>query len=117
MNFKFNQTKKAELKKLISLIVEMYDPDRIVLFGSQARGDWNQESDFDIFVVDCNIKRPMGEVNSAAYRANIELQFDCLKTTSADMLKFKNSTNHVLAHAQREGVDIYNKKENITIEY
>lgn len=116
MTFKFNPAKKDELKKLISLIVEMYDPAQILLFGSQARGTWTEDSDFDILVIDGTIKRSIGEVNSQAARNRIDLYFDALKTTTEDMIKFKNSVNHVLAKAQREGVVLYDKKNKITVE-
>lgn len=115
MTYKFDQSKKEQLKRLVDLIVEMYAPERIVLFGSQARGDWKPESDFDIFVVDAQIKRPMGEIHSAAAKTGIRLLYDALKTSSADIEKFKDSTNHVLSKMSSEGVDLYNKQENTKI--
>ena len=46
--------KEKELKKLkivTQRIVENYDPEKIILFGSYAWGKPNKDSDFDIFVV------------------------------------------------------------------
>jgi len=39
------------LKQLVDTIVREVDPDRIILFGSRARGDNEQQSDFDICVL------------------------------------------------------------------
>jgi len=39
------------LKKAIEIIVQVAEPDRIILFGSQARGDKKEESDYDLLVL------------------------------------------------------------------
>ena len=39
------------LDDIIRRIVEVAHPERIVLFGSAARGDMNRHSDVDLFVV------------------------------------------------------------------
>jgi len=39
------------LKKAIETIVQVAEPDRIILFGSQVRGDNRQESDYDLLVL------------------------------------------------------------------
>jgi len=40
-----------ELKELVERLVVYYEPDCIYLFGSRARGDFTEDSDFDIAVV------------------------------------------------------------------
>lgn len=39
------------LEKAIKIIVQVADPDKIILFGSRSRGDSKEESDFDICVI------------------------------------------------------------------
>ena len=39
------------LHKITALIVQSCDPDRIILFGSHAKGQANPESDLDILVI------------------------------------------------------------------
>jgi predicted nucleotidyltransferase len=39
------------LKKAIEIIVQVAEPDRIILFGSQVRGDNREESDYDLLVL------------------------------------------------------------------
>jgi len=36
---------------IIERLAEAYEPDRIYLFGSKARGDYGPDSDFDLLVV------------------------------------------------------------------
>jgi predicted nucleotidyltransferase len=39
------------LKKLVSIIVPLVHPKRIILFGSAARGEMKSHSDLDVLVV------------------------------------------------------------------
>lgn len=39
------------LGEAIRLLVEGLRPERIYLFGSRARGDWNEDSDYDLMMV------------------------------------------------------------------
>ena len=42
---------QTELDAIVASIVKAVDPERIILFGSGARGTMNDESDLDILVV------------------------------------------------------------------
>lgn len=42
---------KAEVKNLIEKISERYKPERIIAFGSTAKGDVSEDSDIDLLVV------------------------------------------------------------------
>ena len=42
---------RCALVRIIERLVEAYQPDRIYLFGSKARGDYGPDSDFDLMVV------------------------------------------------------------------
>lgn len=41
----------SELAKVVLRLVEDFQPERIYLFGSQARGDATDESDYDLLMV------------------------------------------------------------------
>jgi len=40
-----------EIMQLVSLIAEVADPDKIILFGSYAYGNPNEKSDLDLLVI------------------------------------------------------------------
>jgi len=46
-----------KLKEIIKRIVEEVDPDKIILFGSRAKGNSTKWSDYDICVLKKNIDR------------------------------------------------------------
>lgn len=39
------------LAGIVERLAEAYEPDRIYLFGSKARGDYGPDSDFDLLVI------------------------------------------------------------------
>ena len=41
----------APLKDIVNRLVEAYAPERIYLFGSHARGEAGQDSDYDLLVI------------------------------------------------------------------
>jgi len=44
-------TPKQAIPRMVKRIVKHFDPERIILFGSQARGDAGPDSDVDLLVV------------------------------------------------------------------
>jgi predicted nucleotidyltransferase len=48
---------KDPLEKAIKIIVQVAEPDKIILFGSQARGDDGFESDYDLLVLKRGVKK------------------------------------------------------------
>lgn len=48
-------TEKQEIEEVLRRVVEEirlgYDPEKIILFGSYASGEPNEESDIDLFIV------------------------------------------------------------------
>ena len=45
------------LERAIEIIVKVADPDKVILFGSRARGDAKPESDYDLLVLKNGVKR------------------------------------------------------------
>ncbi len=48
---KRNRKIPSEIRRMAERIVERFDPERIILFGSQARGEAGADSDVDLLVV------------------------------------------------------------------
>ena len=42
---------KKEIDSIAEQLKEKYNPEKIILFGSFARGEFNEDSDIDLFVV------------------------------------------------------------------
>lgn len=89
-------------------IVRGFKPERIILFGSQARGDANPDSDMDIIVVMrdvANRRFAAGDVRAAL--SGIPLAIDVLVTTPEQLIEDVDLIGTVFRPAVREGVTIY----------
>ena len=95
------------LREIIRRIVLAAQPERIILFGSSARGDANTESDIDVLVVkQCAQRR---EVAGKIYQALIGVgrAVDVVVATPADIERYRNSPSMIIAPAISEGREIY----------
>lgn len=53
-------TKEKILAQIKAAVQEVVPDARVYLFGSRARGDWHEESDWDILVLtDSSVDRPL----------------------------------------------------------
>ena len=62
------------LDAIVRTIVEHFQPDRIVLFGSHARGEATEESDYDLMIETADARN--GELDMAIGVLLFELDFD-----------------------------------------
>ncbi|MBF0426293.1 MAG: nucleotidyltransferase domain-containing protein [Magnetococcales bacterium] len=98
----------ADLAAMVDAIVEAAQPERIILFGSHARGDATPDSDVDLLVIEAE---PFGPHRSRFQEINrleramgtIPVATDILVYSSDEVERLKSSANHVVARALREG--------------
>jgi len=45
------------LEKAIKVIIQIANPDKIILFGSHAKGDYQSESDYDLLILKKGVKK------------------------------------------------------------
>lgn len=100
-------------KDIVDAVLTVMRPAAIVLVGSQARGDTHEGSDIDLLVIRENDFKP-GESRrkelGSLYRAvtkTCELPKDILLFTKSEFLNWKNTTNHMVSLASKEGRVLY----------
>ena len=98
----------ALVDDVVRLIVDAVKPVRIILFGSAARGQMNENSDLDLLIVmpDGTHRRNTARL---AYRALAELDLpkDVIVVTEDDVRKYGDEPSLVICPALREGREIY----------
>ena len=96
------------LQEVVSQIVQVAHPKRLILFGSAVRGEMGSESDIDILVV---VEPPTrrGELSEKIYRNlhGVPLPVDVVVVTEEDVLKYGRKIGTILHPALREGVVVY----------
>jgi predicted nucleotidyltransferase len=94
--------------KAIGAIVSQFDPVRIILFGSQARGDARPDSDVDLLVVfDGYVDRRERQIAIARTLAAMPFAKDVLVASAAEVGHPMMGT--AMAEAFREGVTVYER--------
>ena len=58
----------AVLKKIVNTIVDSVHPEQIILFGSRAREDQQEDSDYDFMVIKQGLKNER-EISKRIYKA------------------------------------------------
>jgi predicted nucleotidyltransferase len=98
------------LTEITRRIVTAIDPDRIILFGSRARGDAGSESDYDLLVIKSTDDRTL-QLEKAAYRAMVGMlaSVDILVETPERLERLRDAPALVFGDAMREGVAIYER--------
>ncbi len=96
------------LQELIACIVQVARPDRIVLFGSAARGEMGPDSDVDVLVIKSGVvhRRQLAQTIHHAVR-DLPISLDVLVATPEDVEAHRNALASVIGVALREGVDAY----------
>lgn len=95
------------LDEIIRRIVEIATPEKIILFGSAARGEMGPNSDVDLLVVKSGAHRR--RVTQAIYMSllGVGQAVDVVVVTPEDIERFKDSFALIIEPALREGKVIY----------
>lgn len=90
-------------------IVERFHPDKIILFGSHARGDAGPDSDLDILVVMAagNTRQKANEIDLAF--ADRLVPMDIIVMTPEQFERQKNLIGTIVYDVVREGRILYER--------
>jgi len=96
------------LQEIIRRIVQVAQPEKIILFGSAVRGEMGRNSDVDLLV----IKR--GEFHQGHLTGEIYMNLhgvgqavDVILVTPEQVEQYRNSHCLVIAPALKEGKEVY----------
>ena len=94
----------------VDKLKKSYKPDLIILFGSRAAKDFNQDSDFDLLVVKNTRKRPIWRRVDVRRILSAEVPLDVIVYTPSEFKQLKESGSAFLKQILKEGKIIYEKK-------
>lgn len=102
------------IHEIVKTVVETSNPERIILFGSAARGNTGPNSDVDLLIVEEKSSFKDGcrwsessRIRKALWRFHVPI--DILLFTPEEVEKWKGSINHVIARSMREGRILYDR--------
>lgn len=102
------------LREMVDVIVRERSPEAIILFGSRARGDAHADSDVDLLVIEKEPFSPQRSRRKVVARLQMALRElplskDILLYSRAEFDHWRNSLNHLLGRAGREGRVLYGR--------
>ena len=96
------------LDEVIRRIVDVAQPDRIILFGSAARGQMGPDSDLDLLVVKAGVphrRRLAQQIYLKLF--GIATPVDIIVVTPEDIETFSDKVGTIIGPALREGKQVY----------
>jgi len=101
-----------KLRSIIAAIVRAVDPDKLILFGSRARGANDTQSDYDILVLKRGVTNER-IVSRAAYRSLLDEDADvAVDIVVSDEAKFeaaKGRSGTILSEIAMTGMAVYER--------
>ena len=102
---------EEKIRAATERIAREFDPLKVILFGSCARGDLDPDSDVDVLVVLDEIED--AREKAAAIRRSLRglsLFIDIVVATPDQISRVMGTVNSVLATAVREGKTLYDRE-------
>ncbi len=101
---------ESAIQTAVRRIVERFDPDRVLLFGSRARGDAREDSDYDLLIVGPS-DEPRGSRTAEVYPALLGLcvPIDVLWWTAEEIDEWSEVRSHFINRALRDAKVLYEK--------
>jgi len=104
----------SELNEIVSRIIEVAQPELVILFGSTARGTTGPHSDLDLLIIKTgryNARKVAGLIYQRM--RGIARSIDLVIVTPQQVKDNRNSPFSVLYPALREGRVVYERKKTV----
>ena len=104
---KKHQLDQDTLNAIVTRIVDVADPEKIILFGSAARGEMGPHSDVDLLIVKDGVHRR--DLAGIIYEnlVGVGAAIDLVVVTPEDVERYKDSHALVIRPALRDGKVVY----------
>jgi predicted nucleotidyltransferase len=97
------------LTQIVQRLVESLHPEQIILFGSHAYGEPDENSDVDLFVIVSESDQPRYRRSRLAYRAlrGISVPTDVIVVTREEVKKKVNVRSSLISRVIHDGKVLY----------
>lgn len=102
---------RAKVDAAIRRIVQGYAPDKIIMSGSFARGDYHRYSDLDLLVIKETADSVLRRIDAVLDHCSGEIGVEPLVYTQAELDELLRRGNDFLENALREGKVVYDRSK------
>ena len=108
-----NSMDESAISQIIKIIIDVIDPDSIILFGSRARGNAHDDSDYDICVLKSGIQERR-KIAKLLYRALyvVDVPVELLVETPELFNSYKTNPHLIYRDIAKFGKILYEKPGN-----
>jgi len=101
---------KDKISEIVNKIATGYNPDRIILFGSYANGNPNDDSDLDLFVIkDSDLPRPQRTVQVRKMLFGAMIPIDLIVYTPKEIEESINNKFSFVFEVLNTGKTLYER--------
>ena len=98
------------LDELLPVLIEAYDPEKVVLFGSMARGNVAEWSDLDLLIVKETTESFLDRSVRVALLCRAMVGVDYLVFTPSELAQMIERGNPFILNALQEGRVLYERQ-------
>lgn len=112
-NEKRLMTKKRlqeEIKRITKQIVQHYRPQKVILFGSAARGEFGEDSDVDMLIIKETPERRVDRIKKVLLAADYSFPLEPLVYTPAELEERKRLGDSFILEVLKQGKVLYERK-------
>ena len=103
-----NTTEDKTIEEIVKRIVDAVQPDKIIMFGSHARGSGKPDSDIDLaVVVSGNIHRRKTAQKIYMNLIGVGRAVDVIVLKPEDLERYENSVGVIIPVVLKEGKELY----------
>jgi predicted nucleotidyltransferase len=96
------------IRRLTELLIKATKPQRIIMFGSQARGEADEDSDIDVMVIEVGVPGRAAEmVRLNRLLRSFEIPVDLLVVSAEKFNYWRDIPGNVYFEAATEGEVLY----------
>ncbi len=100
---------EPELVRIVERLAS-YGTERVVLYGSYARGDFHADSDVDLFIVKETDERFIDRITSVLAVTGAKIPVEPVVYTRAELEQMRARRSGLLAEVERDGKVLYERR-------
>lgn len=98
---------QEEIKRITNQVIKNYQPQKIILFGSAARGDFNENSDVDMLIVKDAPGRRVDRIKNLLFSVDYNLPFEPLVYTPQELKEREKLGDSFILEVLSQGQILY----------
>lgn len=98
------------LNKIVEIIVKTVSPEKVILFGSRARGDFSETSDYDLLIVKDSTENERAlttRIYNRLFEEHISSEIDLIASSSEKLIQNRNNVGFIYKSVHDEGIILY----------